>query len=265
MSGSYSVLNQKYNTLLALVQGILGGSNLNNVLTIGNSTSLSAIFNTGLNTNTISGDSMILTDGTTTNTINKTGITTRNSEQNVTHYLTFVDTSTSGISAIQKTAGIECNPLNNTISATTFIGSVNTNNSNITLRTDGSAPISGTQLGGITIGSFLTPSSSFQITKNIATLTISTPGVYLICFSFQANYSTLPTINYVTITGTALPLPSFITGYSTIQIGELTFGGSIPAVISTIGTLILTYNVSPTVTGTITGLFTRSFTATRIG
>lgn len=103
-------------------------------------TSSTATFNgTSLNNNTVGGDSIVLTDGTTTNTITKTGITTRNSEQNSTHFLTFVDVSTSGITAIQKTAGIECNPLSNTITATTFNGDLNgtaTNATNVATTAD---------------------------------------------------------------------------------------------------------------------------------
>ena len=131
MSGSYGVLNQKYNTLLALVRDIMSSISsltLQQVLTYGNTTTLSAIFNgTTTNQTTVSGNSIIITDGTTTNTINKTGITVRNSEQNSTHFLTFVDNSTTGVNSIQKTAGIECHPLNNTITATTFIGNLNGN------------------------------------------------------------------------------------------------------------------------------------------
>jgi hypothetical protein len=131
MSGSYGVLNQKYNTLLALVRDIMSSISsltLQQVLTYGNTTTLSAIFNgTTTNQTTVGGNSIIITDGTTTNTINKTGITVRNSEQNSTHYLTFVDNSTTGVNSIQKTAGIECNPLNNTITATTFFGNLNGN------------------------------------------------------------------------------------------------------------------------------------------
>lgn len=51
-----------------------------------------------------------LTDGAITNTIDKNGYTTRNSVQNATHYLNFSDSSATGTGAIQKTAGIQCNP-----------------------------------------------------------------------------------------------------------------------------------------------------------
>ena len=71
-----------------------------------------------------------LTNGTTTNNISQLGYTTRNSVQNSTHYLNFVDTSPTTIHAIQQTAGIYCNPSTNTISCAEFIPSTtNINNS----------------------------------------------------------------------------------------------------------------------------------------
>jgi hypothetical protein len=82
-----------------------------------------------------------ITDGTTTNTINKTGYTTRNSVQNSTHYLNFSDSSSTGVGAIQKTAGISCNPSTNTITATTFSGALSgtaTNATNATIADDNS-------------------------------------------------------------------------------------------------------------------------------
>ena len=71
---------------------------------------------------TANNKTIVLTDGTTTNTINYLGYTTRNSVQNSTHFLNFSDTSATGTGSIQKTAGIECNPLTKTITATTFNG-----------------------------------------------------------------------------------------------------------------------------------------------
>jgi hypothetical protein len=51
------------------------------------------------------------------------GYRTINTTANATYYLNFSDASTSGVGDIQKTAGIECNPLTKTITATTFSGS----------------------------------------------------------------------------------------------------------------------------------------------
>jgi hypothetical protein len=72
---------------------------------------------------TANNKTIVLTDGTTTNTINYLGYTTRNSVQNITHYLNFSDTSATATGSIQKTAGLSCNPSTNTITATTFVAS----------------------------------------------------------------------------------------------------------------------------------------------
>lgn len=77
-----------------------------------------------------------VSDGTTTNTINKNGYTTRNTNANATHFLNFVDSSTTATGAIQQTTGITCNPSTKTITATTFVGALtgtatNSTNSNV--------------------------------------------------------------------------------------------------------------------------------------
>jgi hypothetical protein len=104
-------------------------SDLDAVLTAGNTATNSiALNNTGTGANVISllpnvgatDPQITITDGTTTNTINKSGYTTRNSVQNSTHYLNFSDNSATGTGAIQKTAGLSCNPSTNTLSATTL-------------------------------------------------------------------------------------------------------------------------------------------------
>jgi hypothetical protein len=90
--------------------------------------------------NATSGNPQItLTDGTTTNTINQSGYTTRNTTANATHYLNFSDSSSTGVGAIQKTAGISCNPNTNTITATTFVGALSgtaTNATNVGITSD---------------------------------------------------------------------------------------------------------------------------------
>ena len=65
---------------------------------------------------------LTISNGTNTNQMNASGYTTRNSIQNSTHYLNFSDNSATGTGAIQKTAGISCNPSTNSITATTFNG-----------------------------------------------------------------------------------------------------------------------------------------------
>jgi hypothetical protein len=103
---------------------------LSDVLTAGNTATNSIILNNGA-TNVIttnpSLNTIVITDGTTTNTIDQSGYTTRNSVQNSTHFLNFSDSSSTGVGAVQKTAGIECNPSTKTITATTFVGNLTGN------------------------------------------------------------------------------------------------------------------------------------------
>jgi len=118
---------------------------LNTVLTAGHTATNSIILdNSGTGTNLISllpnfsanNPHITLTDGTTTNTIDKNGYTTRNSVQNSTHFLNFSDASTTGVGSIQKTSGIECNPSTKTITATTFVGDLSGNATTATTATN---------------------------------------------------------------------------------------------------------------------------------
>jgi hypothetical protein len=100
----------------------------NTTITSGASVVLNAFDNINLNSATIvtsASNQLIVTDGVTSNTINQLGYTTRNSVQNSAHYLNFSDNSTTGIGAIQKTAGISCNPSLNSITASVFNGALN--------------------------------------------------------------------------------------------------------------------------------------------
>ena len=110
-----------------------GGGTLSSTLTAGNTATNSiALNNSGTGSNVISllpnasasNPTITLTDGTTTNTIDKNGYTTRNTTANSAHFLNFSDSSSTGTGSIQKTAGISCNPLLNTVTATTFIGNL---------------------------------------------------------------------------------------------------------------------------------------------
>jgi len=94
--------------------------------------------NVSANISTYSWDGIVITDGTTTNTINKNGYTTKNSVQNATHYLNFSDSSSTGVGAIQKTAGISCNPNTNIITATTFVGDLS---GNVAIGTDNASTL----------------------------------------------------------------------------------------------------------------------------
>lgn len=123
----------------AFVQSAISGAaapTLSSVLTAGNTATNSiTLNNTGVGANTIkllpnngaTDPHIEISDGTTTNTIDKNGYTTRNSVQNTTHYLNFSDSSATGTGAIQKTAGISCNPSTNIVSATTFSGALSGN------------------------------------------------------------------------------------------------------------------------------------------
>jgi len=81
---------------------------------------------------TANSKTIVLTDGTTTNTINYLGYTTRNTTANATHYINFSDSSATGTGSIQKTAGISLNPSTNTVTATTFSGALSGTATNAT-------------------------------------------------------------------------------------------------------------------------------------
>ena len=88
-----------------------------------------------LNSTTVAYDSIVLTDGTTTNIINGTGYTTKNTTANATHYLNFSDNFNTEISSIYKTTSLSCNPSTGTINATTFSGTT-TNATNVLVTSD---------------------------------------------------------------------------------------------------------------------------------
>lgn len=134
---------------------------------------------------------------------------------------------------------------------------------NITLQPTASyvAPTANTMLGGTTAGSFLTPSSAFSASKDIATISLE-KGTYLIYFSFNANYTVLPTAKYVIIrnTGTALPRPATEYGGVIIQTGTLGFNAFFPLSVTTAGTQILNYQII----GTINSITSATYSAVRI-
>lgn len=100
---------------------------------------------------------LTVTDGVTINTISQNGYTTRNTSANSTHYLTFVDVTTTGVGPIQKTNGISCNPNTNILTATTFSGNLSgtaSNSTAIDLTNDNSS------------GSFFIPFSKTSLSTN---------------------------------------------------------------------------------------------------
>ena len=133
---------------------------------------------------------------------------------------------------------------------------------NITLAPTSSyvAPTSGSMLGGITLGTFTTPSSAFSVAKAVATLTISQQGIYMCCFNMQSNYTVQPTTAYITPSGTSFPSPTFITGLTYLTPTADALSGTFIASITTVGTITLVYNI----TGTVNTLTNTSFSAIRI-
>jgi hypothetical protein len=79
-----------------------------------------------------------LTDGTTTNTIDKNGYTTRNTIANATYYLNFSDNFSTGTASIEKTAGLNCNPSTSTITAIGGFAGTATNAAAVSLTSDNS-------------------------------------------------------------------------------------------------------------------------------
>ena len=112
-------------------------------------------------------------------------MTTRNSTQNSTHFLNFVDNSATGTGAIQKTAGISCNPSTNTITATTFVGDdiESPNNIDLNIICNGTADF-------------------IVQTNSVNRLTISDSGV--------ATFSTLPECSVVPTTSSQLVNKAFV-------------------------------------------------------
>jgi len=78
-------------------------------------------------------DTIVITDGTTTNTINQSGYTTLNTSANSTNYLNFSDSSSTGVGAIQKTAGISCNPSKSQLFASNYLANAETLNTSGTI------------------------------------------------------------------------------------------------------------------------------------
>jgi len=104
---------------------VLGASTFNGIATF-NSGTKSIIINPSLANSTIT-----LSDGTTTNTLTQSdwtgSIKTVNTTANLTHYLNFSDSSSTGQGNPQKSGTLSCNPSTGTITATTFSGDLSGN------------------------------------------------------------------------------------------------------------------------------------------
>jgi len=135
-----------------------------------------------------------LTDGTTTNTIDKNGYTTRNTTANLTHYLDFSDNSATGTGAIQKTAGIECNPSTKTITATTFAGNA-TSATTASTSTNSNISLVST---GVYYPTFSTNTSGSQALLASAGLSFNATSGTLTTTNFSGNATTATTANTAT-------------------------------------------------------------------
>lgn len=159
------------------------------------------------------------------------------------------DTTTTGVITIGSSNATQSTIIKN---ADITMGSVK----NITLKTDGTAPANGTQLGGTVTGTINAFGTSGYIS---ATLTIVTAGVYLFNFAIQLTGSGTNTICFSRLSGASVKVTDY--GSSNVNSTNTT----------SVGTQIVTatatvYNVTSTFSATITGRDATNsyFTATRI-
>ena len=98
------------------------GAIMNSLMTSYPSLTMPSTNSTTLNVN----NSIVLTDGTTTNTLSQSSwtgaIATKNEIGNTTHYLNFSNVDTDSIGWPQKNLSLSCNPAIGNITATTFTG-----------------------------------------------------------------------------------------------------------------------------------------------
>jgi hypothetical protein len=125
---------------------------------------------------------------TGTTTLGETNLQTKNTTQNLTHYLNFSDSSSTGVGQIQKSANFSVNPSTGifTTSGLTMSGA-----NNITLGDGTVAPTAGgTQLGSVYSGSYSPTVSTFTNATNNTYSTLTLPaGTYSICACGQFNTS----------------------------------------------------------------------------
>lgn len=158
------------------------------------------------------------------------------------------------------------------VNGTAYFNGTTTINGNITMGTGKNiilqpsasyvTPSGDTMLGGITLGTYLTPTSNFSSTKTIATLPV-VKGTFMIFVNFEANFTTFPTTNYVNFTvTTAAPNPTIVLGPSQpMPAGKVAYFGAVAITFTTAGTLNLQYNVGG---GTINTITTTNFYSLRI-
>lgn len=193
-----------------------------------------------------------VTNGTTTMTVNQDGITTRNTSANLTHYLNFSDSASTGTGAVQKTAGLSCNPSSNTITAANFAGTA-TNASNVTLAATATGNpyyivMSATQSGN---SALLTDDSGATYNSGNNTITANITGSAALAVITQDNTDGTYYIPFVKTSGagnkalniddTTGPL-SYNPNTATLSTSAATFSGSVTTNGGIVGpTTALTY------------------------
>lgn len=116
----------------------------------------------------------------TGNATSASTITTANSNENLTHFLNFSNSSSTGVGIVQKTGGLFCNPSANTISATTFIGDCS---GNAVTSTSSTSSTTATNIAGGLIGAI-----PYQSSANTTALlaNISTNANMVLCSTGDA-------------------------------------------------------------------------------
>ena len=197
-------------------------------------TNTSLLIQEGLTTNNtlLTADTLFLNSVTlgVNNTLDASkwsgNIQTVNTGANVTHYLNFSDASTTGYGKPQKTAGISCNPSTNTVTATTFSGSLSGNSSSassVSITSDNTAgtyfvpfvktlasnstvfvdnasgPLTYNPASSILTSSFFNGAITLQSTQNVATYVGTTLSVNGAFFSVNVSFIN----SSITFTGVA--------------------------------------------------------------
>ena len=221
-----------------------------------------------------------INDGTNSNSLTSTdwtgNIQTVNTSANLTHYLNFSDSASTGYGHPQKTVSLSCNPFTNTISATTFDGTATRLNLsatgsstyNITFAniSTGSAVIYTDSLNRVqfntTTGILTAPTFSGSLTGNassassVSLTSDNTAGTYYLPFAKTiASNSTLFVDN---VTGPLTYNPSTSTLTATTFVGALTGTSTSSSSITTVsdntsGTYYIPF--SKTTSGLSTSLY----------
>ena len=170
INGNLSIQDTNNNSTIITPSSITTYSNSNSTIITPSSITTPSLYslNTLLGSLTVTGisnfinNTITLTDGTITNTLNKsdwTGtIKTVNTSANLTHFLNFSDSSSTGQGNPQKCNLISCNPSTGNITATSFNGAffgTAANASNIALTSDN------------TSGTYFIPFSKTNTSSNV--------------------------------------------------------------------------------------------------